>query len=371
MAYLGEKIPKLGFGLMRLPLREKEIDIEELSRMTDMFLERGFTYFDTAPGYYEGRSEEAIRKALIDRHPRDSFQFATKLPAWAVGSAAEVRDMFYRSLERTGAGYFDYFLLHNLGGARTAFFDKYGAWELVEEMKREGLIRHAGFSMHDKAVALDEVLKAHPEMEFVQLQINYVDWENESVQSRKCYETARRHEKPVIVMEPVMGGMLANLPESAAVILRQAGVPQAELALRFALSLDGLVTVLSGMSSLQQMDENTTLMRNLKSLTETDYALIERVQAALDAMPSVPCTGCQYCVKGCPQKINIPGVMESLNTVRIYNQMTAAKGHYIIFCTRRGGRAGECIDCGHCTEVCPQHLPIPALMKEASELFDS
>ena len=220
MAYLGENIPKLGFGLMRLPMKGDQIDVEQVKEMADLFLDGGFTYFDTAYGYAEGKSEEAAKAAIVDRHPRDKFQLATKLPAWSgTKTADDAKQMFWTSLKRTGAEYFDFYLLHNIGQTRTKSFDNFGIWDYALELKEKGLVRHVGFSFHDKADLLDEILTKHPEMEFVQLQINYGDWESGTVQSRKCYETARKHNKPVVIMEPVKGGMLADLlaPEVKAV----------------------------------------------------------------------------------------------------------------------------------------------------------
>ena len=244
--YLGEEIPKLGFALMRLPMKEDAIDLVQTKEMVDKFMEAGFCYFDTAYGYNDGESEKAAKAALVDRYPREKFLLATKLPAWAgAKSKEEAEQMFYTSLERTGAGYFDFYLLHNLGEERTHFFDDYGIWDFLQERKKEGLIRHLGFSMHDKADVLDEILTAHPEMEFVQLQINYADWEDPSIESRKCYEVARKHGKPVIIMEPVKGGTLANPPEEVAEVFTAAD-PEASpssWAIRFAASLEGVITV--------------------------------------------------------------------------------------------------------------------------------
>lgn len=223
MEYLGKDIPKLGFGLMRLPMLGEEVDLEQTKQMVDKFLEAGFTYFDTAYGYLEGKSEEAVKTALVDRYPRESFQLATKLPAWAgAQTAGEAKEMLQTSLRRTGAGYFDFYLLHNCGDDRTQAFDKFGIWDYALEMKEKGLLKHVGFSFHDKADVLDELLTKHPEMEFVQLQINYADWEDDNVQSRRCYEVARKHNKPVIIMEPVKGGLLANPPETVAQVLKAA-----------------------------------------------------------------------------------------------------------------------------------------------------
>ena len=286
---LGENIPKLGFGLMRLPMIGEEVDIEQTKEMVDLFMQAGFTYFDTAYGYLGGKSEEAVKTAIVDRYPRDSFTIATKLPAWAgAKTAEEAKEMFFTSLRRTGAGYFDFYLLHNLGGERTAKFDEYGIWEFVQEQKAKGLIKHLGFSMHDSAEALDKVLTEHPEVEFVQLQINYADWDSASVQSRLCYETARRHGKPVVIMEPVKGGSLANLPESVAKVFKAAEPDSsiASWALRYAASLDGLVTVLSGMSTVDQMKDNLSVMKGFTKLNDQQMAVIEEAKKALAAVPS-------------------------------------------------------------------------------------
>ena len=371
MAYLGESIPKLGFGLMRLPMQGDAIDIGQVKEMTDRFMAAGFRYFDTAYGYNNGKSEEAAKAALVDRYPRDSFYLATKLPAWAgPKTAEEAKAMFDTSLRRTGAGYFDFYLLHNLGGKRSKFFDDYGIWDYVQEKKAAGLIRHVGFSFHDEADVLEEILTKHPEMEFVQLQINYIDWESNSVQSRRCYEVARAHGKPIVIMEPVKGGNLASLPESAAGVLRRAD-PEASLsswAIRFAASLPGVITVLSGMSSIEQMDDNLKTMKDFKPLSESEREVIREATEALEAVPRIPCTGCQYCMKGCPQHINIPGIFTAVNTNLVYGNLKGATGGYF-FATMEGGKAGDCVGCGQCERVCPQHIGVVEELKKAKELF--
>ncbi len=371
MDYLGKEIPKLGFGLMRLPMLGENVDIEQTKVMVDKFLAAGFTYFDTAYGYIGGKSEEAIKEALVDRYPRESFQLATKLPAFAAKTAEEAREMLHTSLRRTGAGYFDFYLLHNCGDNRTANYDNFKMWDYVLEMREKGLVKHVGFSMHDKAEVLDELLTKHPEMEFVQLQINYADWESDSVQARACYEVARKHNKPVIIMEPVKGGSLANLPESVADVFKAAD-PNASMsswALRYAASLEGLVTVLSGMSNIEQMDDNLATMKNFKPMTEADYAVIEKAKAAMDAIPSIPCTSCKYCVKDCPMSINIPGVFGAMNTNLIYNNLAGARGSYG-WATNNGGKASACIACGQCESVCPQHISIIEELKRAVEVLE-
>ncbi len=373
MTYLGQDIKKLGFGLMRLPMLGEDVDIEQTKQMVDLFLEKGFTYFDTAHGYLNGKSEMAIKEALVDRYPRESYQLATKLPAWAgAQTKEEARQMLYTSLERTGAGYFDFYLLHNLGDSRTESFYKFDIWNFLREKRKEGVIKHLGFSFHDKADVLDKLLTENPDMEFVQLQINYADWESASIQSRACYEVAKKHGKPVIIMEPVKGGSLADLPESVAGIMKEAD-PNASLsswAVRYAASLDGLITVLSGMSTLEQMQDNLSYMENFKPLDEGERAVIGKVQKALDALPQIPCTACQYCVKGCPMEINIPGIFKAMNNQLIYGNRKGALGNFG-FATRIGGKPSACIACGQCEGACPQHIAIIEELKNAVDMLEN
>lgn len=372
MAYLGENIPKLGFGLMRLPMADGEVDLPQTCKMVDRFMEKGFTYFDTAYGYLEGKSEAAAKAALVDRYPRDSFQLATKLPAWAgAKTAEEARQMFWTSLERTGAGYFDFYLLHNVGEERTHFFDDYDIWNFLKARKDEGLIRHLGFSFHDKAAALDEILTKHPDMEFVQLQINYADWENILIESRACYEVAQKHGKPVIIMEPVKGGALSELPEDLAAEFRALD-PAASIsswAVRFAASLPGVVTVLSGMSNVEQMEDNLKTMADFRPLDEAEQAAVERVRKKLESIPHIGCTSCRYCVKGCPQEIPIPALFKAMNNYLIHGNLQSAKGNYA-FATRDGQFASTCVQCGQCESVCPQHLHIIEELQRVAQTLE-
>ncbi|MFI3171625.1 MAG: aldo/keto reductase [Eubacteriales bacterium] len=365
MIYNGKEIKKFGFGLMRLPMFEGEIDTEQVKQMVDSFLENGFTYFDTAYGYHNQKSEGAIKECLVDRYPRDSFQLATKLPAWAgAKTKEEAEQMFYTSLERTGAGYFDFYLLHNLGGSRTELFETYDLWDFVARQKEAGLIKKLGFSMHDNAEALERILTAHPEVDFVQLQINYADWENPTVQSKLCYEVAKKHKKPVVIMEPLRGGALANPPKKVAEVLdaNGEGKPYAEWGLRYAASLENAFMVLSGMSTIEQIKQNITFMKEFKPLNTEEQQVIANAQEALESIPSIACTNCQYCVKECPMTISIPDIFDAMNRYLIYGDMKGAKGAYVGV-SNKGNNASACIACRRCEAVCPQYIKISDELK--------
>lgn len=367
--YTMNKKRKLGFGLMRLPRKGNEIDVPQVKEMVDRFMEAGFTYFDTAWAY--PGSEDAIRQALVERYPRDSFQLATKNAAWLNCKTREdAIEQFNTSLKQTGAEYFDYYLLHNLGGRHTDYFDDFDLWSFIQEKKREGLIRNAGFSFHSTPEELEKLLLQHPEVDFVQLQINYADWDNPAVKSKECYEVARRFEKPVIVMEPVKGGMLANPPESVAEIFKAAEPESscASWALRFAADLDGVVTVLSGMSNIEQMEDNLEIMKEFSGLTPKQQKVIDEAHKALKAIPLIPCTTCNYCASVCPKNIGISGTFTAMNNLTLYNDLKATKwlGSWQV------GGAGkksamDCIKCGKCEAACPQHISIREELEKATE----
>ncbi|WP_320997568.1 aldo/keto reductase [Enterocloster bolteae] len=367
-----QEVKRFGFGLMRLPQKDGAADVEQVKEMVDLFLEAGFNYFDTAWGY--AGSEDAIREALVKRYPRDRYVLATKLPAWLAKSKEEAENMFTTSLERTQAGYFDYYLLHNMGENRSHYFDDFDIWNFVQEKQKEGLIKHWGFSFHDKADALEELLSAHPEAEFVQLQINYADWENPAIESRKCYETARKYGKQVIIMEPVKGGTLANPPQKAAELLKELDGEKspAYWALRYAASLEGVITVLSGMSNVEQMKDNIANMQTFSPLTQEQRAKIEEAAEVIHSTPSVPCTACAYCMKNCSKSVAIYGTFQALNQYLQYNDLQGAKMKYGWNTAGHGwGKASDCVKCGLCEQACPQHIAIREELKKAAEILEA
>lgn len=369
MTYLGEEIRKLGFGLMRLPQKDGVIDVEQVKEMVDLFLEAGFTYFDTAWAY--AGSEDAIRQALVERYPRERYQLATKNAAWInCKTKEEAYAQFDASLARTGAGYFDFYLLHNLGESRSRYFDEYDMWNWVQEKKKAGLIKHVGFSFHSTPEELEEILNAHPEMEFVQLQINYADWDNPAVQSGRCYEVARKHGKPVIVMEPVKGGMLATPPDTVVKVLKGAEPDSsaASWAVRFAANLDGVITVLSGMSSVEQMKDNLSYMKTFTGMTEKQRETLKQAREEMGKIPLIPCTTCNYCAKVCPMGIGISGSFTAMNYLTLYSDIGMAR-HQAEWLVEGHGlkRADECIKCGRCEEACPQHIAIRDTLEKVSK----
>ncbi len=365
--YFGKDVFKLGFGLMRLPrLASGGFDIEQMKTMVDKFIEAGGTYFDTAY-VYEG-SEEATGKALVERYPRESYTLCSKLNAWLNSpDEASAKQQIYTSLERTGAGYFDYYLLHALQENNYKIYDEYHLWDYVKELKEKGLIKHYGFSFHASPELLDELLTAHPDVELVQLQLNYADWENPEVASRACYEIARKHGKSITVMEPVKGGALADPIPAVRDILTGANPDAscASWAIRYVASLDGIITVLSGMSNIPQMEDNLSYMKDFTPLSEGEQEVIKRAQAALDSADSIPCTACHYCTEGCPMEIKIPEIFKARNEQLIYNNNNRARMLYNE-ATSGGAKASDCIACGQCEGACPQRLEIISLLAECA-----
>ena len=364
-----QDVKKLGFGLMRLPKKLTSIDIEQTKAMADLFLEAGFTYFDTA-FIYPG-SEAAAKEALVDRHPRESYTLATKMNAAIPGMTEKmVKNEFETSLKRTGAGYFDYYLLHALSHNNVKRYDKFDIWGFAKEKKAQGLIKHYGFSFHDEPELLDKLLTEHPDVEFVQLQINYADWENDKVASRRNYEVARKHNKPIVIMEPVKGGKLASPPKEVRALMDACapGASYASWAIRFAASLPGVLTVLSGMSNIQQMQDNLSFMRDFKPLNKEELDIIRKAQLIMKSSAAVPCTACRYCVEGCPKQIPIPEIMEALNLHLVSGRTEEGRAAYAA-CTAGKGAAADCIGCKKCERVCPQQLGVTEYLKQAHGLY--
>ena len=364
---------KLGFGLMRLPLIDKNdngsIDIELTKKMVDVFMERGFTYFDTAWMYCNFNSERAIKEALVDRYPRDSFTLTTKLHSVFIETKEDRDKVFNEQLEKTGAQYFDYYLIHDIEDDHYVKYTELDCFNWLIEKKKAGLVKKIGFSFHDTPELLDKVLTEHPEMEFVQLQINYLDWESENVQSRRCYEVARKHNKQVIIMEPVKGGTLAFVPESVEKMFKEydesASIPS--WAIRFAASLDGVFMVLSGMSDMAQMLDNTGYMQNFKPLTDEEREMALKAGEMIRTHIEIPCTACEYCLDGCPMNIAIPKYFECYNTAK--QGKWGARGKYREL-IKTFGKASECVQCGACEGICPQHLPIIENLKKVASKFE-
>lgn len=364
---------KLGFGCMRLPLLDGNagnIDEQAFCRMIDSYLAQGFCYFDTAYPYHNGSSEKAVRRCLVERYDRDRFLLATKMPVWLVKESGDYGKIFDEQRERCGVSYFDFYLLHAMNKDRAAEAEQNGGFEFMKQMKAEGKIRHIGFSFHDTAEVLDQILTGHPEMEFVQLQINYYDWDSDNIQSGKCYETAKKHGVPVIVMEPVKGGTLADIAGEPGEVLRRLDEKAsfASYAIRFAASLDDVLLVLSGMSDETQLKDNTSYMKEFKPLNEEEQSAVKRVVEELKKLPTIACTKCRYCVEGCPKKIAIPDLFDDYNMTVQFGVNDSTKRSYG-WHTAEHGKADDCIRCGKCEGQCPQHLEIRNLLEQVAKTF--
>jgi predicted aldo/keto reductase-like oxidoreductase len=367
---------KLGFGLMRLPLKnandQSDIDIEQFKQMADLFISRGFTYFDTAYPYHNGQSEIAFREAVAKRFPRTAYTITDKMPCWEVNESKDLERIFNEQLKKCGVDYFDYYWLHSMNRSYYENMQRNKGFEFIAQKKDEGKILHIGFSFHDDVSLLEQILTEHPEVEFVQLQINYMDWNDPSIQSRKCYETCVRHGKKVIVMEPVKGGMLARVPENVKQLFSEHN-PQASIAswaIRYAASLPNVMVVLSGMSDMAQMEDNSSYMKEFKSLDDSEKNLISKARKTIHDSIAIPCTACHYCTDGCPQHICIPEYFALYNDVKQYGGNTFNLHFYYGLKTATNGKASSCIQCGQCQEHCPQHLPIIENLKLVAKMFE-
>lgn len=366
-----ERIKKnFGFGFMRLPMQDGEVDIAETNRMVDAFLDAGFNYFDTAHGYLQGKSEKALKTCLTSRYLRDRYILTDKLTENFFKTEADIRPLFESQLEDCGVDYFDFYLMHSQCSENYGHFKACRAYETAFALKEEGKVRHVGISFHGRPELLEQILTEYPAIEVVQIQFNYVDYDDPSVQSRKCYEVCRKFNKPVIVMEPVKGGNLVKLPDDARAVLDALhGGSLASYAIRFAAGFPGMLMVLPGMSTPEQVQDNISFMKDFKPLGETELAAITKVQEIFRSKNLIPCTGCRYCTDGCPKQIAIPELFATMNAKQIhhdwhtdyyYNAVYALPGH----------KASDCVKCGKCESVCPQHLPIRQLLENVAKEFE-
>ena len=370
---------KLAFGMMRLPLSdendESSVDFNQVNGMVDLFMDKGFTFFDTAYPYHMGNSEKKKKKAVVERYPRDSYVVVDKLPLFSITSENQLEPIFSEQLERIGVDYFDYYMLHNVSGFSEAGFLDVDSFSFAKEKKAQGKIKHLGLSTHANAEYLDNILAMHPDMEFVLLQINYLDWENEGVESRKCYEVACKHKKPVWVMEPLKGGFLVDIPPEAEKLMKDYN-PDASIvswALRFVASLDNVSMILTGASSLKQLEENIDDFNNFTPLNDEEYEIIDKVREIINSNITVECTKCKYCLDACPEEINIPKLFDLYNNEKIQDlgNWTAVGNAYVNYSKLPGvGLASDCTECEACIEECPQHINIPEVMKDVAKTFE-
>ncbi len=369
------RMPKIGFGLMRLPETDGVIDIDKVCKMADAYMEAGFNYFDTAYVYHGGNSEKAVKEAIVKRYPRDSFTIATKLPAWSIHSFEDRDKIFNEQLERCGVDYFDFYLLHSIeDGNNYDTYVKYDCFNWGIQKREEGKIKHLGFSYHGTPELLVKIVDSHPEIEFVQIQLNYADWDNPLVHSGKLYQILSERNIPIIVMEPCKGGKLANHDDECTEILKSIRPDKsvASWAFRFVGSLPGVTTILSGMSTQEQMEDNMNTFKNFEPLSDEERAAIDKVIEVMFRVEQVGCTACRYCVDGCPMSISIPDVISAINTKRKFPGDMRPQFFYNGLVSRDGnGKASDCIACGQCEGVCPQHLPIIEILKEGVEKFEA
>lgn len=369
-------VKKLGFGLMRLPLLNSDdqssVDIETVKKMADLFLANGFTYFDTAAPYHNGMSETAFRRAVAERYDRTAYTITDKLSVFMVQSEDQLPGFFEAQLKRLGVEYMDYYWLHTLGGTFYRKAEELHAFDFIRRLKEQGRVKHIGFSFHDKPELLDEILTRHPEMEYVQIQLNYLDWDDAAIESRRCCETAARHEKPVIVMEPVKGGSLVNIPDEARALFNSCrpGFSAASWAIRFAASQKNVVMVLSGMSNEAQMSDNISYMRDFQPMNAEELKIVNQAAGIIRSSIAIPCTGCRYCTEGCPRRIAIPDYFAIYNALKSKRQELIAAQLYYSNISQLHGTAGSCIGCGQCERRCPQHLPVRKYLSEVAAVLE-
>ena len=369
-SYLGESIGKLGFGVMRLPLKDGKFDIETVNKLVDKFMSEGFTYFDTAYAY-EG-SEESLRESLVKRYPREAYQVATKIQVLGVPSPERQEDYLNESLRRLGLDYVDFYLLHGLGGAILEKAERFDSWSFMRLVKASGKAKHIGFSFHGTPEELEEILSKHPEAEFVQLQLNYIDWDSSDVRSRELYEIARKYNKPIIIMEPAKGGLLAEGESDAAKLIQSANsdMSAASWAFRFVGGLEGLITVLSGMGTIAQIEDNAKTFKDFTPLSAQEHEVLATAVEMMNSVPTIPCTSCRYCVPNCPKNISIPQVIGIYNKYLTHKAKSSAGYEYTMM-RDVAADPQSCIKCRKCEEHCPQHIEITEILTAAIDTFEA
>ena len=361
---------------MRLPLvnpdDQTSIDMEKFKEMADWFIEHGFTYFDTAYPYHGGKSEEAFREAVVKRYPREAFTVTSKMPVWAINEEADLERIFNEQLERCGVDYFDYYWLHALNHERVEVMERMDGWGFIARKRDEGKIRHIGFSFHDDSALLAQILDKHPEVEYVQLQINYLDWDSPAIESKTCYDLCVKHGKPVIVMEPVKGGSLARVPEAIDRLFKKydPDASAASWAIRYCASLPNVMMVLSGMSNMEQMEDNTSYMQDFQPLNDEEQNIIAQATQVIRDAISIPCTACHYCSGGCPQQIAIPEYFNLYNTQQQFPDQKSNCKLYYDLVAKSHSKASECLECGQCEAQCPQHIDIIDNLKLVVQAFE-
>ena len=371
---------KLGMGLMRLPLMDENdqtsIDYEEVNKMVDAYMDAGFDYFDTAFVYHEGVGEAAFRKCVVERYPRESFKIATKLPLFVITEESQLEPIFAQQLENCGVDYIDYYMLHNVSGFTENAWKNVDLYSFIQKKKEEGYIKHIGISTHGNAEFLEEILFEHPELEFVLLQINYLDWEDEGIESRKCLEVARKYNKQVMIMEPYKGGFLADVPEEAEKIMKEYNPDRSVVswAMRFVANIEDVEVVLTGASNLEQLENNIYEFKNADPLDDEEMGIISQVSEIINSNITVDCTKCRYCVDTCPEDIDIAKIFDLYNKHKLLetDEWTQFGNAYLNYSKLDGvGIASDCIECENCIEECPQQINIPEVLKDVAKTFET
>ena len=371
---------KLGMGMMRLPLVDENdqtsIDMEQVNKMVDLYMDAGFNCFDTAFVYHEGVGEAAFRESVVKRYPRDSFKVSTKLPLFVINEESQLEPLFAQQLENCGVDYFDYYMLHNVSGFTENAWKNVDLYSFIQKKKEEGYIKHIGISTHGNAEFLEEILFDHPELEFVLLQINYFDWDDEGIESRKCWEVARKYNKKVMIMEPYKGGFLADVPQEAEKLMKDYNPDRSVVswAMRFVVNIDDVCVVYTGASNFEQLESNIEEFKNADPLNDEELAILDEVSEIINSNITVDCTKCRYCVDSCTEEIDIAKIFDLYNKHKLLEKddWTQFGNAYLNYSKLDGvGIASDCIECENCIEECPQQINIPEVLKDVAKTFET